>query len=376
MSVQLPQFTVETEFRLKSQLTKTSQHLYSKGICSHAFKRAWENGLTGKDVIVAIADTGIDGNHPDLQGKVIQSFNLTNEPLRQNHGTHVAGTIAANGWLVGGAPDASLIDIKILGEEGGTIDNVINAISIAVSHGATIINLSLGSSYLPQNEMDNLTNAIQNAWNHGVICIAAAGNDGTSICTPDPYYYPASIEKVESVAACDVGENLNTITLASFSNENNMVDLAACGKNVISTVIGGEYGVFSGTSMATPHVSAMAAILTQYIKNKYPTLKDSSFSAALVSLIHSNILKIDAPPGCGIASAVMVKNKILVVHSTATKCSKTKDNQKQNAVLQQESSNISFGLGFLRYEPNDGPVTPNGEKYYYNNIFLGYEVSD
>lgn len=369
MSVHLPKFIVEAEYE-STQFDTRSTRLYPKGISSHAFKRAWNEGFTGKDVRIAILDTGIDSNHPDLRGKVINSINLTGEGLSESHGTHVAGTIAGNGWIIGGSPDAALIDIKVLGRNGGTIDNIVKAISLAVANGASVINLSLGSKDLVSQDIQKLTNAINDAWNKGTICIAAAGNDGTSVCTPDPYEYPASVPKVESIAACDVGENLDTISLASFSNENNMIDLGACGSNVVSTIMDGKYAIYSGTSMATPHVSAMAAILTQYIRNKYPNLKGSTFSSALASLIHSNVLKIQ---NCGIKSSVTVKGNPLVVHSLDTAC--TNLLTSSSPLLQSTYTNISFGLGFLRYQPNNGPALPGGNPYYFNGIFLGHEVS-
>lgn len=367
-SITLPQFTVTAEFASKL-LSATTQKLYPKGVLASSFTRAWDAGYTGKGITVAILDTGIDGNHPDLKDKVIKSINLTGEGLSESHGTHVAGTIAANGWLVGGAPDASIIDIKVLGRLGGSISNVVNGISLAVSNGATIINMSLGSSALGQSDIQRLIGAINYAWNNGVICIAAAGNDGKSICSPDPLSYPASVQRAESIAACDIGDDLNNITLASFSNENASVDLAACGRNVVSSVLNGKYAIFNGTSMATPHVSAMAAVLAQFIRSKYPDLKGSSFSAALASMIHANVLQI---PGCGVNSRVMVNGKILAQHIVQQNCIAK---SQFETPLKAEYENISFGLGFLRYEPDKGPVIPNGEKFYYNGIFLGHQVT-
>lgn len=375
MSVYLPKFTIEAEFSKpqNNPFTSTSiQRLHPKGISSHGFKRAWDAGFTGKGIIVAILDTGVDSSHPDLKDKVIKSIDLTGESISESHGTHVAGTIAANGWLVGGAPDASILDIKVLGRSGGSVSNIVKAISLAIDNGAAIINMSLGSKNLSSEDILQLTNAINNAWTKGVICIAAAGNDGTSICTPDPYQYPASVNKAESVAACDVGENLDTISLSSFSNENNRVDLAACGHNVISTIIGGKYGIYSGTSMATPHVSAMAAILAQYIRNKYPDLKGSTFCSSLVSMIHLHVRKMDS---CGIKSNISIRGKTLLIHSIDTACVNVRSITSPTNPLVSTYSNISFGVGFMRYEPDSGPVSPQGEKYYNNNIFLGHQIT-
>jgi len=370
MSIYVPKFKVEAE--IKSGFNaKYVQRLYPKGVSASAFKRSWDEGFTGKGIVVAVIDTGIDSNHPDLKNKVIKKILINREPITESHGTHVAGTIAANGWIVGGAPDASLMDVKVLGKNGGSIRDLVNGISSAVRNGANIINMSLGSSSLSANDIRTLKNAIDQAWIKGVVCIAAAGNDGTSICTPDRYSYPASVQRAESIAACEVGENLDTISLAYFSNENNMVDLTACGQNVVSTVIGGRYGIYSGTSMATPHVSAMAANLAQYLKISYPKMKGESFSTALVSLLHINVLKIES---CGIKSQIKFGDKILVQHSVSDACvnSSIIEGSNINALA---AGNISFGLGFLRYKADKGPEIPSDNKYYYNGIFLGHQVN-
>ena len=224
--------------------------------------------------------------------------------------------------------------------------------------------MSIGASNLNQNDIQRMTNVINDAWNKGTICIAAAGNEGTTICTPDAYGYPASVERAESIAACSVGEDLNTISLAHFSNENNRVDLTACGVQVVSTVIGDGYGIYSGTSMATPHVTAMAAVLAQYIKSKQPSLSGAEFSSSLVNMIHSNVVKVD---GCGTKTLISIGSKKLL--------EKTDNLSIKTNELSPQYDNISFGLGYLRYEPNNGPIVPSGQKYFNNGMFLGYSLN-
>lgn len=357
MTFYLPKVNIEAEFK-RDLNSKVIKKLYPKGIGSSSFKRAWEEGFTGKGITVAIIDTGIDATHPDLKDKVKKSFNLTGETLINSHGTHVAGIIAANGWLVGGAPDVSLLDIKVLGINGGTVDNVIRGIELAINNGANIINLSLGTAYLQISQVKELNNIINKAWEKGVICVAAAGNEGISTGTLDPYHYPASLDKVESIAACEVGENLNSISLAYYSNENNKVDLSACGQGVVSTVIGGKYAIYSGTSMSTPHVSAMAAVLAQYITNKYPNIKGKDFSAFLVSLLHDNTLKLNK---C-IKNNISIKGRTIITFISKEIC------------VKEPNPKLSYGSGFLRYNNNKPPTTLEGVKYYYNGLFLGYEI--
>ncbi len=387
MSLVLPYYVVNAKEIPKPKLrtkvaqgtiTNTSQKVFPKGIAASSFKRSWDEGYDGRGIVVAIIDTGVDSNHPDLRGKVTKSFNLTTEKtLVNSHGTHVAGTIAANGWVTGGAPNCSIIDIKVISAAGGSIPNLVIAINTAANGGASVINMSLGGSGLSQGDINNIKNAVQNAWNKGAICIAAAGNDGKSVCTLDPYSYPASVKISESVAACEVSDTLNTISLCYFSNENNEVDLAACGQNVLSSVLGGGYAVYSGTSMATPHVAAMAAVLAQKIK-KETKLTGAGFSAALVEALHKQVMYV---PSCTINNNGLNGNGLNTMAISCHRPVAINTNirsEKKDIVtpmlgtITPQYANTSFGLGFLRYQPSKGPVIPPGKKYYYNGIFLGY----
>lgn len=356
---QLPTFTVERTDIVGDRLlpdsigAQTQQRIIPKGISSSAFQRAWENGYDGSGILVAVLDTGVDRHHPDLANKVVDAINMTGEAITESHGTHVAGTIVADGLLIGGARGARILDIKVLGRNGGNINVIANAIRTSADRGAHIINMSLGGSGFNAHQINQMRDAIVYAWNKGSVCIAASGNDGNSVRTPDRYSYPAAIEPTESIAACEVGESLNDIRLAYFSNENDRVDLTACGSNVVSTIIGGKYAIYSGTSMATPHVSAMAAILAQYMKKNKPELTGKLFSDYLSALLYSNVLPIDysARPN------IMVGDKVLM----------------QFTPLDAES-NISYGRGFLRYQPRNGPVIPSDQKSVYKGTFVGHIV--
>jgi subtilisin family serine protease len=356
----LPVFKVESTDISGSKLIPKSdgvkalgQRIIPKGISSSAFQRAWDNGYDGSGIIVAVLDTGVDRNHPDLTSKVVDALNMTGEAITESHGTHVAGTIVADGLLIGGARGARILDIKVLGRNGGNIDVIADAIRTAADRGAHIINMSLGGSGFNGHQINSLRNAIVYAWNKGSVCIAASGNDGNSVNTPDRYSYPAAIEPTESIAACEVGDNLDDIKLAYFSNENDRVDLAACGYNVVSTIIGGKYAIYSGTSMATPHVSAMAACLAQYLKQNKPELTGKLFSDYLSSLLYSNVLPINARA----SAQMMVDSKVVLTVQP-----------------RDIPSNISYGRGFLRYEPRSGPVIPSDQKSVYNGTFVGHIV--
>jgi thermitase len=220
-------------------------------------------------VKVGIVDTGIDQAHPDLSGQTVAcarsqgalpvmsgSIQVGQCADDNDHGTHVAGTIAAkanNGIGVAGvAFNADLVICKALGGPlgAGSTADVANCINWVSSQGAGVISMSLGGG-----PSTTLQNAVANAWNNGngAVIVAAAGNDGDSTLN-----YPAAYSEVVSVAATD-----NRDARASFSNANADVELAAPGVSVLSTVRGGGYAKLSGTSMATPHVSGVAGVLRQ-----------------------------------------------------------------------------------------------------------------
>jgi thermitase len=212
-------------------------------------------------VRIGVIDTGIDQAHPDLSGQTVACARF--EDLMQvdqcdddnDHGTHVAGTIAAkanNGIGVAGvAFNADLVVCKALDEFGsGSIADVASCISWVSSQGAKVISMSLTGG-----ATTTIQNAVANAWDngHGAVIVAAAGNEGD-----DRVDYPAGYPEVVSVAATD-----NRDARADFSNVNSDVEIAAPGVDVLSTVPGGGYARFSGTSMATPHVSGVAGVLWQ-----------------------------------------------------------------------------------------------------------------
>jgi len=369
--LQLPKYTKDEEIKAKPRKIRTKMgtkaviRFYPKGVSSSAFKRAWSEGFNGQGILVAVIDTGVDATHPDLAGKVVRSINLTSEPgVIDAHGTHVAGTIVASGrrWLVGAAPGCTIMSIKALSRQGGTIANIVRGINEAVSAGATVINMSIGAIGLQSGAISALTNAINAAAARGVVCVVASGNDGSSPCTVDPYSWPASVEKAESIAACTVGLNLDNIGFANFSNENDRVDLAACGVNVVSCILGGKYASWSGTSMATPHVSAMAAIFAQQIKRTNPSLTGLNFTNEVIRRLNTSVKPIGA---CGNPAITVSGKELITPICTAQKT--TEDGV-------EAQYNISYGRGFLRYKPLQGPVNPGGTAYYVSGIFLGHQV--
>ncbi|WP_127587005.1 S8 family peptidase [Paenibacillus koleovorans] len=232
-------------------------------------------------VIVAVLDSGIDLLHPDLSGMLLQGYDFINNDSfaddDNGHGTHVAGIIGAsaagpNGYT-GAAPGVRLLPVKVLNSAGvGTTAEIIKGIEYAVNRGAKVINMSLSSSEYSKLVHD----AVKEATSNGVIVVAAAGNGSSHWINSEPgqvdlpaqdrmrYFnetsYPAAFSEVISVGALMQLPN-QSLTIADFSNVKK-VDVAAPGVDIYSTSKDGHgYQAMSGTSQATPFVTAMAALL-------------------------------------------------------------------------------------------------------------------
>jgi subtilisin family serine protease len=230
----------------------------------------WQQGVTGAGVRVGVIDSGIDDSHRDLRGKVVLRRDYVNDgvsPTRFHpHGTHVAGRIAANGpMLKGVAPDATLIDYRVVNLNGHTTSTTVtNAVLDAVNDKCHIINMSLVVVYTK-----SLHDAIKNATRNGILVIASAGNSGR-VLPPPQIQYPADFPEVFSIAALEFDPANGRVQYANYSNCAPNVDGAAIGSNVISTIPGGKYGIMSGTSMAASHASGLAALLHQKASICFP----------------------------------------------------------------------------------------------------------
>lgn len=214
----------------------------------------WQVPTERSDVIIAVLDTGIDKDHQELSRQVVAEINFTDSPTSRDvygHGTHVAGILVANNHGPSTAALASgfrLMNVKVADDRGECRAEAVAAgIVWAVDNGANIINISLEL----KEPSAALREAVDYAWNHGTIIIAAAGNDGSEFPT-----YPAYYENCIAVAAITEDDRL-----VPLSNYGDWVDIAADGLNVFSTLPDNRYGYKTGTSFAAASVSRLAALL-------------------------------------------------------------------------------------------------------------------
>lgn len=254
----------------------------------------WRKGYRGEEITIAIIDSGCCTNHPDLKKNIIGGRNFTQEDSGDvnifedygGHGTHVAGTIAGNGHILGVAPNSKLLILKALDKNGnGNITSVVSAINYAIKQEVDIISMSLGCPV----DVQQLKISINNALNKNISVVCACGNNGDNLAYTNEIDYPAYYNEVISVGAVD-----NTRTNANFSNSNKEIDLVAPGVNIVSTSLNNGYASLDGTSMATPHVTGALALLKQISTYEFGRkLTESELYAQLIK----NTIDLNLPKG-------------------------------------------------------------------------------
>lgn len=251
----------------------------------------------GKGTVVAVLDTGVNIGHPDIKGRVGQCIDFTNLKYavqdnkcedKNGHGTNIAGVIAADGGedglgIYGVAPEAKLFIYKVCDNNGSCYaDDIAAAIRLAAAEGANVINMSFGGDI----NSGLVNDAINFAVSKKVLLVAAAGNDGPFNTSVD---YPATLDSVIAVGA--LNKTLDVVEWSSRGTnlsskpsviEKGDIEFAAPGENIESTSKDGDYTVFSGTSIAAPFVSGLAAKFWQADeKNPSAAIRDYLKSLAV-----------------------------------------------------------------------------------------------
>ncbi|MHA6534067.1 S8 family peptidase [Paenibacillus sp. BAC0078] len=230
------------------------------GISSINAPTMWAHGFSGEKVRVAIMDSGVIFNHPDLRDNLKKGINIIHPselPLDNNgHGTLVTGVISANNnnyGVVGVAPDAEIYPVKVLDQKGyGDINDIVKGIEWCIQNKMQIINMS----FSVDEDNISLHRVIRKAIDAGIIIVASASNSyGGEVG------FPASYDEVISVTSVDI--NLVIDKRAPRGK----VDFSAPGVDVISTSMNGQYAKLSGTSLATPYITGIVALILEYQQN-------------------------------------------------------------------------------------------------------------
>jgi subtilisin family serine protease len=268
--------SVNTNFRFKSK----QWHLRDTKALT-----AWETTTGNKDLIVAVIDSGVDYNHPDLKNRVIQGPDFSdsdNDPMDEGgHGTHVAGIIAGNGSIKGIAPNVKIMALKVFSEQEkkvntyNTTEGIAEAILYATENGASIINMSLGGSTLMSGKSRALDSAINEAVNKGLIVFTAAGNESYSNVSTQ-----TSVQNnINQIPVIATDEMQKISTFSTYSNLDHPKAISAPGVNIYSamptslackkSVCEMPYQYMDGTSMATPVAAGTMALIESAMYEDY-----------------------------------------------------------------------------------------------------------
>lgn len=296
------------------EIDKITDQLYeSQWAIKHTeSSKVWSLIDQKREIKVAVVDTGVDYNHPDLKNRVLKNlgydfYNGDKDPMDDGwHGTHVAGIIAAesnNGVGISGITgplDIKIIPVKVMDGNGqGPSGIIAEGIRYSVDKGADIINLSI--SFDVEDEF--IADAIKYAWDKGVLVVVASGNNNKNC----DYNSPTGDFGAFAVASInDMDER------SYFSAFGNSVKLAAPGEKILSTVPGGSYANKDGTSMAAPTVAGIAAVL----KAQNPEITPEQLTYILTETAsHNTKTTSDKPIGSGSVNAYRAFEKLLEMES-------------------------------------------------------------
>ena len=299
----------------QSQSTTDQSQLSARYPIEVNADQVWSHGITGRDVTVAVLDSGVAAD-PDLvspSNRILASVNFADQSSASDpggHGTHIAGIVAGNGTrsageFVGIAPNANIVDVRVLGRTGsGRISSVVRGIEWVVAHKSTygirVINMSFGAPVTASYRTDPLSAAVQIAWQRGLVVVAASGNTGpqrNTVLTPGIDPYVITVGALDDAGTVVRGDD----TLAPFSawgtaDSNPKPDVVAPGRRIVSLRVpgsvldtlfpdhlviarnGATYLRLTGTSMATAVVSGAVALLLE----RRPDLAPDQVKAVLM----------------------------------------------------------------------------------------------
>ncbi|MCH2181060.1 MAG: S8 family serine peptidase [Mariniblastus sp.] len=381
-----PNYTMQTAAVPNDQF-----YQYQWGPGDMGAESAWDTRTDSSSVIVGVIDSGVQYDHPDLQANIwtnsgeianngidddnngyVDDYygydfdNDDNDPMDDNgHGTHVAGTIGAQGnnttGVAGVGWNASLMSLKVIGT--GSNADVARAIDYATDNGAKITNNSYGYAGTNVSGSQVMSDAIERAKNSGVLYIVAAGNSRTGIPASDldgnfnawPAEYSKVHDNVITVSATD-----SDGSFASYSHwGDESVQIAAPGTQIASTYYGSQYVYLSGTSMAAPHVAGAAALLwAERPDMTYLEIKAAMLDTARgdhLNLVTYGVLDLGAAMDSITSST---NNPPNAVNDSATV---NEDNSVAIAVLSNDSDPDGDALNLQSYgQPSNGTVSDNG----------------
>ncbi len=345
----VPNFKLHTFSAPLEPSALKAQWAIAKVQVEKAWQRAGNKG--SKNVLVAVIDTGVDYTHDSLKPNMVQGYDFAendNDPMDKTgfqnpgHGTHCAGVIGATGIIEGGtigiSPEVSIMPLRFLTENGsGDLGNAIKAIDYAIANKVQVISASWGAS-VPRATAAPLLEAVKRADDAGLIFVSAAANDGKNNDSTE--VYPANNGFPNSITVAASGPNDERPSWSNFGTAK--VHLASPGLNITSTLPGNKYGDLSGTSMATPLVSGLVALLKA---------QDSSLTGAQIrAILQSTGAKAQIQTACNCrvdafaaVDAVLAK-KMTLVPAAATIASGDKINfqvWQGTAPFQFVSSNTS-----------------------------------
>jgi thermitase len=290
-------------------------------------EKAWNlAGNKGvRDIVVAVIDTGVDYRHESLAPNMVAGYDFRDndaDPMDQTsaqnpgHGTHVAGIVGAtgevNGGIIGLGARVSIMPIRFLGADGsGDLMGGIKSIDFAIEKGAQVINASWGAK-IAASQAQPLIEAVKRASDAGIIFVSAAGNDGAS--NDKTGFYPANAKFENTITVAASGSSDSKPSWSNYGRA--IVDVAAPGEQIMSTLPGNKYQNLSGTSMASPLVAGLVGLLLS---------QNSEMTGAQVrSVMQLTGAKVGIETACncridaGAAMETVKQNKLVVVPAAAT----------------------------------------------------------